>query len=95
MARDQFDLLRPAGNTDKFVHADARLHSDGTFTAELNYGGNLIPQSGKWELKGERLTLTDLRGNSQVFLARSPDAKTLLVTVGIKGSDVTLTLKKQ
>jgi len=95
MARDQYDLFRPADSKDNFVSADFRLQQDGTFIADLNYGGNLTQSTGTWKLEGAKLTLTDRTGKALVFLVRQPDSNTLEIVRGIKGSDVTLTLKKQ
>jgi len=95
MARDQFDLLRPPGNTANFVSADIRLQQDGTFTADVKYGNDLVRATGSWKLDGEKLSLTDQAGRAEVFLAKRIDETTLQIVTGIKGSDVVLKLKKQ
>ena len=95
MARDQFNLMRPEGNFDNFVQADIRFQDDGTYMADLRYGSVLKRSTGKWELNEDKLTLVEENGTPQVFLVKQPDAATLNLIVGIKGSDVTLTLKKQ
>jgi hypothetical protein len=95
MARDQFNLMRPEGNFDTFVQADIRFQQDGTYLADLRYGDVLKRSTGTWELKEDKLTLVEADGHPQVFLIKQPDAATIKLTVGIKGSDVTLTLKKQ
>lgn len=95
MARDQYDLFRPADMGGNFVSADFRLQQDGTFTADLNYGGKLVRSTGNWKLDGAKLNLTDSTGKSLVFFVKQPDANTMEVVRGIKGTDVTLTLKKQ
>jgi hypothetical protein len=95
MARDQFDLLRPQGNTAAFVSAEIRLQQDATFLADLRYGTDLIHVSGTWKLNGERLTLTDQAGRAKVYVAKRIDDNNLQLITGIKGSDVVLKLKKQ
>ena len=95
MARDQFDLLRPQGNTAAFVSAEIRLQQDGTFLADLRYGTDLIHATGTWKLEGDKLTLTDQAGRAKVYIAKRIDDNNLQLITGIKGSDVVLKLKKQ
>jgi hypothetical protein len=95
MARDQFDLFRPEGNTASFVSAELRLQEDGTYTADLKYGEELIRSTGTWTFEGQKLSMTDNEGRSLVFVARKVDDMTLEIITGIKGTDVVLTVKKQ
>lgn len=95
MARDQFDLMRPDGNMDEFVQADIRFQNDGTYMADLRYGDVLKRSTGTWKHQGDKLTLVEEDGDPQVFLVKQPDGATLNLIVGVKGTDVTLTLKKQ
>jgi hypothetical protein len=95
MARDQFDLLRPQGNTGNFVSAELRLQQDGTFSGDMKYGNDAVRASGTWKLDGEKLTLTDQAGRAKVYVTKRIDDNTLQIITGIKGSDVVLTLKKQ
>lgn len=95
MARDQYDLFRPANAKTNFVSADLRLQQDGTFLADLKYGTELVQTAGTWKLDGAKLTLTDRTGRAQVFLTKRIDDNTLQLITGIKGSDVVLVIKKQ
>ena len=97
MARDQFELLRPDDMPGRFVEADLRFQQDGTFTAVVNYDGKLETHQGtfKYDQQVGKLTFTDNKGDSYVYGAKKPDDNTLLLLKGIKGSDVTLTLKRQ
>jgi hypothetical protein len=97
MARDQFKLLRPEGMTGKFVSADFRFQKDGSYTADINYDGKLESHQGtyKYDANKSMLTLMDKQGNSYAYAAKKVDDQTLQLVKGIKGSDVTLTLKKQ
>ena len=96
MARDQFKLLRPESEPGKFVSADFRFQEDNTFTADVVYDGQLQAHQGTYHYdpKG-MITLTDKAGYSYMYAAKKVDDQTLLLIKGIKGSDVTLTLKKQ
>ncbi len=96
MARDQFMLLRPAEQTGKLVSADLRLQPDGSYTAELNYDGYVEQSLGTWKLdeKGY-LTFVDKHGRSYGYSVRRPNDQTIRLVKGIKGTDATLTLKKQ
>ena len=96
MARDQFKLLRPAEQPGKFVSADLRLQQDGTYTAELNYDGKVERYMGTWKYDDKGfLNLNDTHGNSYGYAVRKVDDQTLELIKAIKGSDVTLKLKKQ
>jgi len=97
MARDQFKLLRPESQPGKFVSADFRFQQDGTFTADINYDGKLESKQGtyKYDANKHTVTLIDKSGNSYVYAVKKVDDQTLQLIKGIKGSDVTLTLKKQ
>ncbi len=96
MARDQFKLLRPADQSGKLVSADLRLQQDGSYTAELNYDGKVEQSLGTWKCaeKGH-LTFVDKKGRSYGYAVRRPNDQTLEMVKGIKGTDATLTLKKQ
>jgi len=97
MARAQFKLLRPESVPGNFVSADFRFQQDGTYTADLVYDGKLEAQQGTYtydEAKG-MLTLRDKKGNSYAFATKKPEDQTLQLVKGIKGTDVTLTLKRQ
>lgn len=96
MAREQFKLLRPAEEPGKFVSADLRLQPDGSFTAEVNYDGKLEQHMGTWKYDDKGfLNLNDKKGNSYGYAAKKVDDQTLQLIKAIKGTDVTLTLKKQ
>jgi hypothetical protein len=95
IARDQFDLCRPQANKASFVSAELRLQQDGTFTADIKYGSDLVRATGTWKLDGEKLSLTDATGRAQIFLVKRVDDNTLRIITGIKGTDVVLTMKKQ
>lgn len=94
MARDQFPLLRAESAAGKFVSADLRIQQDGSYSAQLNYSGRIENVMGKWQTKENRVTFTDQGGNSWAYGMKKPDDNTLLLIKGIKGTDVTLTLKK-
>ncbi len=96
MARDQFKLLRPVEQTGRFVSADLRLQKDGSYTAELNYDGQVEQSLGTWNRDGkDNLTFVDKQGRSYGYVVRRPNDQTLEMVKGIKGTDATLTLKKQ
>ena len=96
MARDQFKLLRPAEQPGKFVSADLRLQNDGTYTADVNYDGKVAHFMGSWKYDDKGfLNLNDKQGNSYGYAVRKVDDQTIQLIKGIKGTDVTLTLKKQ
>ena len=96
MSRDQFKLLRPIEQTGRFVSADLRLQEDGSYTAELNYDGRVEQSLGSWKLDDKGyLTFVDKLGRSYGYAVRRPDDQTLEMVKGIKGTDATLTLKKQ
>ncbi len=97
MARDQFKLLRPESKPGKFVSADFRFQQDGSYTADIVYDGKLEARQGtyKYDAGKGMLTMMDKQGNSYAFAAKKVDDQTLQVVKGIKGTDVTLTLKKQ
>lgn len=96
MARDQFKLLRPAEQSGKLVSADLRLQQDGSYTADLNYDGKVEQSLGTWKCdeKGY-LTFVDKQGRSYGYAVRRPNDQTIEMVKGIKGTDATLTLKKQ
>lgn len=96
MARDQFKLLRPAEQPGKFVSADLRLQQDGTYTAEVNYDGKIERFMGTWKYDDKGfLNFVDKQGNSYGYAVRKVDDETIQLIKGVKGTDVTLTLKKQ
>jgi hypothetical protein len=97
MARDQFKLLRPESMPGKFVSVDFRFQKDGSYTADINYDGKLESKQGtyKYDANKGMLTLMDKEGNSYAYAAKKVDDQTLQLVKGVKGSDVTLTLKKQ
>jgi hypothetical protein len=96
MARDQFQLLRPTGQPGKLVSADLRLQPDGSYTAELNYDGRVEQSLGSWKLDEKNyLTFVDKQGRSYGYAIRQPNDQTIEMVKGIKGTDATLTLKKQ
>jgi hypothetical protein len=95
MARDQFQFLRGGEQTDNFVNTDLRLQQDGSYTAVTNYGGTLHNNTGTWKYDDKGyVTFSDSQGHSYVYAAKKIDDNTLLIIRGIKGTDVTLTLKK-
>jgi hypothetical protein len=97
MARDQFKLLRPENMPGKFVSADFRFQQDGSFTANIVYDGKLDVFQGtyKYDMNKGMLTIMDKDGNTFAFAAKKVDDNTLQLIKGIKGTDVTLTLKKR
>lgn len=97
MARDQFRLLRPESTPGKFVSADMRFQQDGTCTADVVYDGKLESQQGTYQYDANKslLTITDKQGNSYAYAAKKVDDQTLQIVKGVKGTDVTLTLKKR
>ncbi len=96
MARDQFKLLRPTDQSGKLVSADLRLQQDGSYTAELNYDGKVEQSLGTWKYNDRGyLTFVDKQGRSYGYDVRRPDDQTIEMVKGIKGTDATLTLKKQ
>jgi hypothetical protein len=96
MARDQFKLLRPAEQSGKLVSVDLRLQQDGSYTAELNYDGKVEQSLGTWKYNDKGyLTFVDKQGRSYGYDVRRPDDQTIQIVKGIKGTDATLTLKKQ
>lgn len=95
MARDQFQFLRTGEQSDNFVNTDLRLQQDGSYTAVTNYGGTLHNNTGTWKYDDKGyVTFTDSQGHSFAYAARKVDDNTLQIVRGIKGTDVTLTLKK-
>jgi hypothetical protein len=96
MARDQFRLLRPADQSGKLVSADVRLQQDGSYTAELTYDGKIEQSLGTWKYDPkDYLTFVDKQGRSYGYAVRRPNDQTIELVKGIKGTDATLTLKKQ
>lgn len=96
MARDQFKLLRPTEHPGRLVSVDLRLQQDGSYTAELNYDGNVEQSLGTWKCNlNNYLTFVDTGGKSYGYTVRRPDDQTIQMVKGIKGTDATLTLKKQ
>jgi len=96
MARDQFKLLRPADQPGKLVSVDFRLQQDGSYTAELNYDGKVEQSLGTWKYDDKGyLTFVDKHGSSYGYAVRRPNDQTIELVKGIKGTDATLTLKKQ
>jgi hypothetical protein len=97
MARDQFKLLRPESKLGKFVSADFRFQQDGSYTADIVYDGKLESHQGTYDYDANKgmVTIRDKEGNSYAFAAKKVDDQTLQFIKGIKGTDVTLTLKKR
>jgi hypothetical protein len=96
MARDQFKLLVPAEKAGKFVSVDLRLQSDGTCTADVNYDGKSEPFVGTWKDDGKGfVNFVDKKGNTYGYAVRRVDDQTIEIVRSVKGTDVTLTLKKQ
>ena len=96
MARDQFKLLRPADQSGKLVSVDLRLQQDGSYTAELNYDGRVEQSLGTWKCDDKGyLTFVDKQGSSYGYAIRRVDDQTIQMVKGIKGTDATLTLRKQ
>jgi hypothetical protein len=96
MARDQFALLRPAGEPGRFVSAELRLQPDGTYTAEVNYSGKIERHMGTWKYDNKDfINFTDKEGNTYGYGLRKVDEQTIQLIKGLKGTDVTLTLKKE
>ena len=96
MARDQYKLLMPADQSGRLVSADLRLQKDGSYTAELNYDGNVVQSLGNWKYaeKGY-LSFVDKQGRSYGYGVRRPNDETIQMVKSIKGTDAILTLKKQ
>lgn len=95
MARDQFQFLRSGEQSDNFVNTDLRLQQDGSYTAVTNYGGTLHNNTGTWKYDDKGyVTFTDSQGHAFAYAARKVDDNTLQIIKGVKGTDVTLTLKK-
>lgn len=96
MARDQFKLLRPAEQPGRLVSADLRLQKDGSYTAELNYDGNVVQSLGNWTYADKGyLSFVDKQGRSYGYDVRRPNDETIQMVKSIKGTDATLTLTKQ
>jgi hypothetical protein len=97
MARDEFRLIRPQNEPGRFVSADFHIQKDGTFTAEINYNGKVKPCQGTYKYNADKhtVTFTDTAGNNYLYHVKKPNADTLELVTSIKGTDVTLTLKKE
>jgi len=96
MARDQYKLLRPAEQSGRLVSADIRLQKDGSYTAELNYDGNVVQSLGNWTYADKGyLSFVDKQGRSYGYGVRRPNDETIQMVKSIKGTDAILTLKKQ
>jgi len=97
MARDQFPFMQSSTPPAKFVSTDLRLQQDGSYTADTNYGGTMHNSTGTWKHDANKgfITFTDKEGNTFGYGVRKPDEQTLEIVRAIKGTDVTLTLKKQ
>ena len=96
MARDQFKLLRPTEQSGKLVSADLRLQQDGSYTAELNYDGNIEQSLGTWKYDDKGyLSFVDKQGRGYGYALRRLDDQTIQMVKSIKGTDATLTLTKQ
>jgi hypothetical protein len=96
MAREQFKLLRPTDQSGKLVSVDLRLQQDGSYTAELNYDGKVEQSLGTWKCDDKGyLTFVDKQGRGYGYAVRRPNDQTIELVKGIKGTDATLTLKKQ
>ena len=96
MARDQFKLLRPAEQPGKLVSVDLRLQQDGSYTAELNYDGQVEQSLGTWKCDAKGyLSFVDKQGRGYGYAIRRVDDQTIQMVKGIKGTDATLTLTKR
>jgi hypothetical protein len=96
MAREQFKMLVPAEKSGKFVSVDLRLQPDGTCTADVNYDGKMEQFVGTWKDDGKGfVNFVDKQGNAYGYAVRRIDDQTLQIVKAIKGTDVTLTLKKR
>lgn len=96
MARDQYKLLRPTDQSGRLVSADLRLQPDSSYTAELNYDGRVEQSLGTWKCDDKGyLTFVDKQGRSYGYAVRRPNDQTIEMVKSIKGTDATLTLKKQ
>jgi len=96
MARDQFKLLRPTEQPGKLVSVDLRLQQDGSYTAELNYDGNIEQSLGTWKYDDKGyLSFVDKQGRGYGYAIRRLDDQTIQMVKSIKGTDATLTLTKQ
>jgi hypothetical protein len=96
MARDQFKLLRPTDQSGKLVNVDLRLQRDGSYTAELNYDGQVVQSLGTWKCDDKGyLTFVDKQGSSYGYAVRRVNDQTIQMVKGIKGTDATLTLTKR
>ncbi len=95
LARDDFDLFRPVTATANFARADIRLQEDGTFSADVVYGDEVTRASGTWRYEGNRLTLTDSKGNASVYNVEFKTANTIHLIALVEGTDVTLKLNRE
>jgi len=97
MTRDQSRLPRLAEQPDELVGVDLRLQQDGSYTAELNYDGMVEQSLGTWKCEDQGyLAFVDQQGNTYGYALRRPRDRTIqMVVKDIKGTDVSLTLKKQ
>ena len=96
MARDQFKLLRPEGESRKLVSADLRLQQDGSYTAELMYDGYVEHSLGTWKMeRPDYLSFVDNEGKSYGYSVRRSDDNSIALAKSIKGTDATLRLTKK
>ena len=97
MAGDQFTLLQPADQPCWLVTADLCLQQDGNYMAELSYDGVVRQSLGNWEREDQGyLAFVDQQGNTYGYALRRPGDRTIqMVVKDIKGTDVSLTLRKQ
>ncbi|MBN1967698.1 MAG: hypothetical protein JW910_23785 [Anaerolineae bacterium] len=96
MARDQYKLLRPTEQPGRLVSVDLRLQQDGSYTAELNYDGDIVQSLGNWKYADRGyLSFVDKQGRSYGYDIRRPNDQTMEMVKSIKGTDATLTLKRQ
>ncbi len=97
MARDQFKLLRPDHEPGRLVNADLRLHNDGSYTAELNYDGQIQRSQGTWDYDhSERyITFVDEYGHTYGYSVRRPDDRTAELVKEVQGTDAVLELKQR
>lgn len=96
MSRDQYKLLRPTDQAGRLVSADLRLQRDGSYSADLNYDGNVEQSLGEWNCENAAyVTFVDKQGRSYGYSVRRPNDQTLELVKSIKGTDAVLTLKKQ
>jgi hypothetical protein len=79
-----------AGKDDApFTFGSVSFVGDHTFTAEAKYSGNTRVTSGKWDTKGDRLSLTGGDGHRREYTYKVAGGE-LVVTDPKSGNSVTL-----